>query len=177
MRGRGCAARYKLRRELSTLSTVVFEEEAAKLLIVACRGQWSRERGDPNGAGDPDDTSLQMMEPTITGHPRFAETRRIVLQLLAQFPAHRIALTGHSLGGAVAVALSEELGLPAVVFNPAAPVGIKKRVLLGAVTRGLFSRPLLGFFGLGSKLINKLGEGTWLGLAGSSSRKVGAFSK
>jgi putative lipase involved disintegration of autophagic bodies len=100
------------------------------------------------------------------------------VRLLSQFPAHRIALTGHSLGGAVVIALSEELGLPAVAFNPAAPVGIRKRVYAGAAARGvLFARPLLGFFGLGSKLINKVGEGTWLGLAGSSSRKVGAFKK
>jgi hypothetical protein len=64
--GRGVKAlNYKLERSLSTPSTAVFVDNAAKLIIVASRGQWSRP--DPQGAayglGDPDDTDEHMMEP------------------------------------------------------------------------------------------------------------------
>ena len=50
---------------------------------------------------------------------RTGKVRRVIYQLLAVYPKNIIRITGFSLGGYVAIKMSNMFNIPAVLFNPA----------------------------------------------------------
>eukprot|EP00877_Chromochloris_zofingiensis_P005201 jgi/Chrzof1/14682/Cz09g11270.t1 len=49
--------------------------------------------------------------------PRFSESLQVVQSYKEKYPTYQIFVTGHSLGGSIAIWLSQQLGVQAVTFN------------------------------------------------------------
>lgn len=106
---------------------IVMYDRTKQLVVIAFRGTKELEDLLP-------DVSVALMLESMS--PRFQDALRIVRSAQSFFgPDTQIVLTGHSLGGSLALYVASKLGLGAAAFNPIATANLAD--MLGSLIRSV----------------------------------------
>lgn len=111
--------RYKFRRyeylsELSDQESGVFKNELLKKIIISFRGTLIIKDLI---------TDLSIFRGTLTDSERYKKSELLIKKIINLYSNYNIILTGHSLGGTLAINLCSNFNLEAVVFNSAHRIG------------------------------------------------------
>ena len=110
-------AGYTYLAQQSDIENAVYENSDDKKLIIAFRG--SAKLKDLKA-------DLGIATGLLEKTSRHDSTEELVKKLKTLFPDYSITLTGHSLGGSLAVSMSSKHNIPAVVFNAGHTIGKSK---------------------------------------------------
>ena len=108
---------YTYLPQQSDMENAVYENSKDKKLIIAFRG--SAKLKDLKA-------DLGIATGLLEKTSRHDSTEELVKKLKTLFPDYSITLTGHSLGGSLAVSMSSKHNIPAVVFNAGHTIGKSK---------------------------------------------------
>ncbi len=110
-------AGYTYLAQQSDIENAVYENSDDKKLIIAFRG--SAKLKDLKA-------DLGIATGLLEKTSRHDSTEELVKKLKTLFPDYSITLTGHSLGGSLAISMSSKHNIPAVVFNAGHTIGKSK---------------------------------------------------
>lgn len=110
---------YEIDSQLSVPEALVAKHRKNGKVVIAYRGtkNWLGSDGSANWA---------IATRSTKTHPRFKSAYDLAARVASKYGGEKVSVTGHSLGGALARHVSEELGYGGVVFNPgSSPFGEK----------------------------------------------------